>query len=118
MLPNMPIDDSGLSDLLAAKSIIEPLPFKAFSREGISGVRSLSAFSGEDMFSGPDEKSISGWLRSIAKAGPRNCCVGFVSGVVGGSLMCEAKLLKGRLDSFLGEAKESKEPEIIIISAH
>lgn len=55
------------------------LVFGCAPRAG-SGVSSLSAFSGEEGFSGPDEKSMS-ILRGVVKDGLRKAGAGFMEGV-------------------------------------
>ena len=90
-------------------------PFAPFFVGG-SGVSSLSAFSGEDMFSAPEEKSRSN-LRGVMKAGWLKMDLGVAGGAGGCEKRkgCEFGSRREGNDFFSGESKVLCGPVIVRI---
>ena len=82
---------------------LAPAPFPPFFVGG-SGVSSLSAFSGEDMFSAPEEKSRSN-LRGVMKAGWLKTDLGVAGGCCEKRKGCEFGSRREGSDFFSGESK-------------
>jgi len=81
-----------------------------------SGVSSASACSGDEAFSGPDEKSISVGFRGVVKAGFPKTGAGFRPGGCEKRNGCELGSRRAGVEAFWGESKTLREPGQDIIS--